>query len=363
MTRRLLLPSWLLTLLGVGVFSVLAYADPLAIGDPMPPIGQDALWLRGEPLAEFPEGQITVLEFWAPWCGPCVGAMPHVSDLADHYADKNVRVIGIAIWPNEQMQPVAEFIEAHVDDLRYDVCEDAGNALAKRYMDATGSAGIPTTMIVNVDGTLAWIGHPMDEELSQVIDFMLAGTYDASFIKQRQEERSRAQGFIKQANELAYNGKWDDAVVLLQQAFEIDPEQFSKYAVLKFQRLMLTLDKPEKAYAYGESLLDSPVGENVYLLENMARFVVEAPGVEPRDLDFAHEAAQRAVDLTGGSWGEALSTLASVWHEKGEHEAAVKTMRRAVILAQDQESPWLAEYKDELELYEELWNDVQPPPY
>ena len=53
----------------------------------------------------------------------------------------------------------------------------------------------------------------------------------------------------------------------------------------------------------------------------------------------------------------------NVWHEKGKHEAAVKTMRRAVILAQDQESPWLKEFEDELALYESLWADTKPPPY
>ncbi|MHC4975375.1 MAG: peroxiredoxin family protein [Planctomycetota bacterium] len=337
--------------------------ETLSIADPAPPLGEIVEWLRGEPMGEYPQGQITVLEFWAPWCDPCYGAMPHLSDIADRYASDNVRVVGVSVWPREGMTPVEQVVEQQGDTMRYDLAIDTDNVIANAYLLATGSDAIPTSMVINTDGTLAWIGHPMDEQLEQVIEHILEGTYDSSFIKEQQKRLARAEGLVREANQLAYNRDWESAIVKLQEAFDIDPERFAQYAVLKFQRLMLTLDRPGEAYDYARALLESPVAQSPRLLENMARFVAEAPGIEPRDLDFAHDAAQLAVDLTGGSWGEALSTLASVWHEKGEHEAAVKTMRRAVILATDQESNWLPEYQVELELYESLWNETKPPPY
>lgn len=35
-----------------------------------------------------------VLEYWATCCGPCIAAMPHLSDLADKYKDKDTFIGG-----------------------------------------------------------------------------------------------------------------------------------------------------------------------------------------------------------------------------------------------------------------------------
>ncbi len=45
----------------------------------------------------FAENDITLVNFWATWCPPCIAEMPHLAELADEVADKNVGIIGIAV--------------------------------------------------------------------------------------------------------------------------------------------------------------------------------------------------------------------------------------------------------------------------
>src|SRR5438132_12209392 len=42
------------------------------------------------------KGSIVVLDFWAIWCQPCIGEIPAFNKLQEKYANKNVRVFGVA---------------------------------------------------------------------------------------------------------------------------------------------------------------------------------------------------------------------------------------------------------------------------
>jgi len=42
------------------------------------------------------KGKVVVLEFWATWCAPCIDAIPHLNELADHFKDKPIQFISIA---------------------------------------------------------------------------------------------------------------------------------------------------------------------------------------------------------------------------------------------------------------------------
>ena len=51
----------------------------LKVGDKAPPlVGGE--WVKGEPVSGIEEGKVYVLEYWATWCGPCIRAIPHVTE-------------------------------------------------------------------------------------------------------------------------------------------------------------------------------------------------------------------------------------------------------------------------------------------
>ena len=66
----------------------------LAVGKPAPEItGED---LDGKPLTLSEcRGKIVVLTFWASWCGPCMGMVPHERALVERMKGKPFALIGV----------------------------------------------------------------------------------------------------------------------------------------------------------------------------------------------------------------------------------------------------------------------------
>ncbi|MBQ7420325.1 MAG: redoxin domain-containing protein [Prevotella sp.] len=56
--------------------------------------------LSGAPMSvmsEVSKNRITVLDFWASWCGPCRQEMPLMTDIYKKYKDKGLGIIGISL--------------------------------------------------------------------------------------------------------------------------------------------------------------------------------------------------------------------------------------------------------------------------
>ena len=71
----------------------------LVVGSQAPPL-KVSRFLKGEPITSFEPGKIYVIEFWATWCGPCVAAMPHVSELQKQFPA--VTFVGVNVWDEEE---------------------------------------------------------------------------------------------------------------------------------------------------------------------------------------------------------------------------------------------------------------------
>jgi len=54
-------------------------------------IGPDGRELK---LSDF-RGKLVLLDIWATWCGPCIASMPHNSQLAEKFADKDLVVLAV----------------------------------------------------------------------------------------------------------------------------------------------------------------------------------------------------------------------------------------------------------------------------
>ena len=71
------------------------------IGKPAPDFAGDFA-INGKPTKiSALKGKVGLLDFWAVWCGPCIGAFPHLRELNDKYKDKGLEVVGVT-WYQEK---------------------------------------------------------------------------------------------------------------------------------------------------------------------------------------------------------------------------------------------------------------------
>ncbi|MCM1191289.1 MAG: TlpA family protein disulfide reductase [Butyrivibrio sp.] len=94
------------------------------------------------------EGSVILLNFWATWCGPCVGEMPAFPRLLEKYGDA---LTLIAVDLGEKADTVESFLERNGYD--FPVALDTEGDIGSLYP----SDGIPYTVLIGRDGRIAYI--------------------------------------------------------------------------------------------------------------------------------------------------------------------------------------------------------------
>lgn len=115
--------------------------------------------LNGNSVTEsiFSEKDLTVLNIWGTFCGPCIGEMPELGEWAKEMPD-NVQMLGLIIDIN------GEDDTEHLD-LAVDITQKAGADFTNLIANADFAPilrdviGVPTTLFIDGDGKI--VGDPI----------------------------------------------------------------------------------------------------------------------------------------------------------------------------------------------------------
>lgn len=91
-------------------------------------------------------GQITIVDFWASWCGPCRAEIENLKELYKQYSGKGLDIVGVAVWEDQDKT------QSWLNDnpLPWHIMLNAQSEPTELY----GINGIPCVLVIDGNGTI-----------------------------------------------------------------------------------------------------------------------------------------------------------------------------------------------------------------
>ena len=120
------------------------------------------------------KGKVTIIEFWAAWCGPCRRENPNIVKVYNKYHEKGLEIIGVSLdGTRRQQDPKAAWLKAveddkliwhHVSSLQY-----FNDPVAQLY----NINSIPASFILDEDGKIVakkLRGEALEKQIAELLD-------------------------------------------------------------------------------------------------------------------------------------------------------------------------------------------------
>ena len=113
--------------------------------------------------------EVVLLDFWATWCGPCVGSLPKLRELDESLPDDRFEILSISV--DDRLETVTQF---QVDEPMPWANWHIGpkSEILKTWV----VRGYPTYLLVDADGIVRARTHDLDDDLATLIERTVNGT-------------------------------------------------------------------------------------------------------------------------------------------------------------------------------------------
>ncbi|OQP61173.1 hypothetical protein A3860_05505 [Niastella vici] len=339
----------------------------LNIGDPAPPLRLRE-WIKGSPVQHLEKNKVYVIEFWATWCAPCRSAMPHLSALARKYRDKfTVLSIDVMERKTTPIEKVKAFVDSMGDRMDYPVAVEDSYLMQSGWLNAAEAHGIPSVFVVNAEGKIAWIGHPM--LLEEVLQKIKNNTWDINEALARRNWQRRLAKLDQDASYELIRFRHDplqdlrdpDSVLLtINEIVRKEPDL--KYAPIIAYNTFVSLLRidPRKAYEYGKMAMvtptyDEPAWSQIRVAVRTYADKLKLPaeiyqlGAEAYQAEIDHIAFPENVDLY-----KFYNNMATLYWRANDSLKAIDAQQKAIADLKNRKnfsSATLAEYELKLQQY------------
>jgi peroxiredoxin len=113
------------------------------------------------------KGKVVLIDFWATWCGPCVGELPNVKRTYDKYHDDGFEIIGISL--DRDRERLEKFIEKN--DMPWPQYFD-GKGWKNEISTGFDIHSIPSTYLVDGEGIIRYVnlrGSALDNAVADML--------------------------------------------------------------------------------------------------------------------------------------------------------------------------------------------------